>query len=70
MISGNLQLHIEKLKWGRRRMTTTTGTWWESIFSGPLAHGVCEEKLMLLQDEAFLYLSTTPLEKKEEPEIN
>jgi len=23
---------------------TTTGTWWESIFSGPLAHGICEEK--------------------------
>lgn len=37
-------------------MTTTTGTWWESIFSGPLSHGICEEKLLLLQDEAF-YIS-------------
>ncbi|MGE7693251.1 hypothetical protein ACQKNC_03925 [Lysinibacillus sp. NPDC094177] len=51
-------------------MTTTTGTWWESIFSGPLAHGICEEKLLLLQDEAFLYLTTIPGEEKEEPEVN
>ena len=51
-------------------MTTSTGTWWESIFSGPLAHGICEEKLLLLHDEAFLYLTTTPIEKKEEPEAN
>ena len=31
------------------------------------------EKLLLLQDEAFLYLSTTPADKDsllEEPEIN
>lgn len=51
-------------------MTTTTGTWWESIFSGPLAHGICEEKLLLLQDEAFLYLSTTSVEKKQELDTN
>ncbi|MEQ6354324.1 hypothetical protein ABNX05_06805 [Lysinibacillus sp. M3] len=51
-------------------MTISTGTWWESIFSGPLAHGICEEKVLLLQDEAFLYLSTAPIEKKEEPEAN
>ncbi|WP_167397396.1 hypothetical protein [Lysinibacillus mangiferihumi] len=54
-------------------MTTTTGTWWESIFSGALSHGICEEKLLLLQDEAFLFLSTTPADKDsllEEPEIN
>ncbi|MET4559453.1 hypothetical protein [Lysinibacillus parviboronicapiens] len=54
-------------------MSTTTGTWWESIFSGPLAHGICEEKISLLQDEAFLYLSTTTLDKEtllDEPETN
>ena len=51
-------------------MTTTTGTWWESIFSGPLAHGICEEKILLLQDEAFLYLSTIPVENEENPEGN
>ena len=51
-------------------MTTTTGTWWESIFSGPLSHGICEEKLLLLQDEAFLYLSTIPMENEENAEIN
>lgn len=49
---------------------TTTGTWWESIFSGPLAHGICEEKILLLQDEAFLYLSTIPVENEENPEGN
>ncbi|MFJ5765424.1 MULTISPECIES: hypothetical protein [unclassified Lysinibacillus] len=54
-------------------MTTTTGTWWESIFSGALSHGICEEKLSLLQDEAFLYLSTIPSEQDtlmDEPEVN
>ncbi|MCS1393790.1 MULTISPECIES: hypothetical protein [Lysinibacillus] len=51
-------------------MTTTTGTWWESIFSGPLSHGICEEKIVLLQDEAFLYLSTIPVENEEIPEGN
>ncbi|MEX3746266.1 hypothetical protein [Lysinibacillus xylanilyticus] len=51
-------------------MTSTTGTWWESIFSGPLAHGISEEKLLLLQDEAFLYLSTTPIEKNQELDTN
>lgn len=51
-------------------MTTTTGTWWESIFSGPLSHGICEEKILLLQDEAFLYLSTIPVENEEYPEGN
>lgn len=51
-------------------MSTTTGTWWESIFSGPLSHGICEEKLLLLQDEAFLYLSTIPMENEENVEIN
>jgi len=51
-------------------MTTTTGTWGESIFSGPLSHGICEEKIMLLQDEAFLYLSTIPVENEENPEGN
>lgn len=51
-------------------MTTTTGTWWESIFSGPLAHGICEEKILLLQDEAFLFLSTTSTEKNDESEVN
>ncbi len=50
-------------------MTTTT-TWWKSIFSGPLSHGICEEKLMLLQDEAFLYLSTAPVETEEDLEVN
>jgi len=49
-------------------MTTTTGTWWESIFSGLLSHGICEEKILLLQDEAFLYLSTIPVENEENPE--
>ncbi|EAZ87546.1 hypothetical protein AB9L15_17155 [Lysinibacillus fusiformis] len=48
----------------------TTTTWWESIFSGPLSHGICEEKLMLLQDEAFLYLSTAPVEIEEDLEVN
>ena len=51
-------------------MTTTTGTWWESIFSGPLSHGICEEKILLLQDEAFLYLSTIAVENEENPEGN
>ncbi|WP_445479474.1 hypothetical protein ACULLL_03740 [Lysinibacillus irui] len=51
-------------------MTTTTGTWWESIFSGPLSHGICEEKIALLQDEAFLYLSTIPVENDENSEVN
>ncbi len=50
-------------------MTTTT-TCWESIFSGPLSHGICEEKLLLLQDEAFLYLSTAPVENEENLEVN
>ncbi|CAM5664492.1 putative protein OS=Lysinibacillus sphaericus OX=1421 GN=LYSIN_02702 PE=4 SV=1 [Lysinibacillus sphaericus] len=40
-------------------MTTTTGTWWESIFSGALSHGICEEKLLLLQDEGFLSFYNT-----------
>ncbi|WP_169778072.1 hypothetical protein [Lysinibacillus contaminans] len=46
-----------------------TETWWESIFSGALAHGINEEKVHLLQDEAFLYLSVADLEeqKKVEP---
>lgn len=39
-------------------------------FSGPLSHGICEEKLMLLQDEAFLYLSTAPVETEEDLEVN
>lgn len=39
-------------------------------FSGPLSHGICEEKIMLLQDEAFLYLSTIPVENEENPEGN
>lgn len=43
---------------------TTTGTWWESIFSGPLALGINEEKILLLQDEAFLYFTTKPSEEK------
>lgn len=34
----------------------TTQTWWESIFSGPLAHGINHEKLHLLENEDFLYL--------------
>ncbi|WP_196426668.1 hypothetical protein [Lysinibacillus cavernae] len=51
-------------------MTTTTGTWWESIFSGPLSHGICEEKLLLLQDEAFLYLTTIPVNNEENSEVN
>ena len=48
----------------------TTTTWWESIFLGPLSHGICEEKLLLLQDEAFLYLSTAPVETEEDLEVN
>lgn len=45
-----------------------TETWWESIFSGALAHGINEEKMHLLQDEAFLYLSEIPLEEKKNVE--
>lgn len=41
-----------------------TETWWESIFSGALAYGINEEKLHLLQDEAFLYLSIAYLEEQ------
>lgn len=36
----------------------TTETWWESIFSGPLAFGINKEKLQLLENEEFLYLRT------------
>lgn len=35
----------------------TTETWWESIFSGPLAYGINKEKLQMLENEDFLYLS-------------
>ncbi|GLC87695.1 hypothetical protein [Lysinibacillus piscis] len=48
---------------------TTTETWWESIFSGPLAYGICEEKLWRLQDETFLYLSNTTVEQEDELEM-
>lgn len=41
-----------------------TETWWESIFSGALAHGINEDKLHLLQDEAFLYLSVAHSEEQ------
>lgn len=34
----------------------TTETWWESIFSGPLALGINREKIQLLESEGFLYL--------------
>lgn len=41
-----------------------TETWWESIFSGALAYGINEEKLHLLEDEAFLYFSIAQLEEQ------
>lgn len=45
-----------------------TETWWESIFSGALAHGINEEKVHLLQDEAFLYLSVAEREEQKNVE--
>ena len=55
LLQGNVQLH----KYNRmgELFMMMTETWWESIFSGALAHGINEEKVHLLQDEAFLYLS-------------
>lgn len=50
-------------------MMMTTETWWESIFSGVLAYGINEEKLHLLQDEAFLYLSTAHVEEQKTIEL-
>ncbi|MEG0259689.1 MAG: hypothetical protein RR595_10200 [Lysinibacillus sp.] len=49
-------------------MMVTTETWWEGIFSGPLVHGINVEKLHLLQDESFLYLSTATFEDNTQPE--
>lgn len=67
LLQGNVQLH----KYNRmgELFMMMTETWWESIFSGALAHGINEEKVHLLQDEAFLYLSVAPQEeqKKVEP---
>lgn len=33
----------------------STETWWETIFTGALSVGINEEKIHLLEDEAFLY---------------
>lgn len=35
----------------------STNTWWEEIFSGPLSIGLNEEKVHLLKDESFIFLS-------------
>lgn len=50
---------------GQKAMITTN-TWWESIFSGPLAHGINEEKLHLLENENFLYLNDEEANKEEQ----
>lgn len=33
----------------------STDTWWETLFKGALSIGINEEKVHLLEDEAFLY---------------
>ena len=62
LLQGNVQLH----KYNRtgELFMMMTETWWESIFSGALAHGINEDKMHLLQDEAFLYLSVTHQEEQ------
>lgn len=40
-----------------------TNTWWASIFSGPLEHGINEDKLHLLENEAFLFLHEKNVEQ-------
>lgn len=47
----------------------TTETWWESIFSGPLAHGINEEKLQLLENEEFLYFKNGELKERFQDDI-
>lgn len=42
-----------------------TETWWETIFSGALSIGVNETKLQELEDESFLYFTTTSLTHEE-----
>lgn len=32
-----------------------TDTWWETIFSGVLAIGINEQKMVQLEDESFLF---------------
>lgn len=44
---------------------TTTETWWETIFEGPLSLGINKERLNELDEEHFLYFE--PTETIEEP---
>lgn len=44
----------------------STETWWETIFTGALSIGINEEKIHLLEDEAFLYFSGDQLPQEEE----
>ncbi|MFY3790474.1 hypothetical protein ACOQFO_01950 [Ureibacillus sp. MALMAid1270] len=39
----------------------STDNWWEQIFSGPLSIGLNEEKVHLLEDESFLFLTEEQL---------
>ncbi|BDH60945.1 hypothetical protein MTP04_10750 [Lysinibacillus sp. PLM2] len=43
----------------------STDTWWEKIFSGPLAVGLNEEKVHQLEDESFLFLTEEELPNEE-----
>ncbi|MGE7917623.1 hypothetical protein ACQKM9_01590 [Viridibacillus sp. NPDC093762] len=46
-----------------------TETWWESIFTGPLAHGIHPQKQEELEDESFLFFqyNDTASEENEQP---
>lgn len=48
----------------------STDTWWETIFSGALSIGINEEKIHLLEDEAFLYFSEDQLPQEQQNNDN
>ena len=48
----------------------STDTWWESIFSGPLAYGINQEKIRLLEDEQFLYFKHEHVDEKNKEDIS
>lgn len=48
----------------------STETWWETLFTGALSIGINEEKIHLLEDEAFLYIRGDQLPQEENDKKN